>query len=132
MNWQCKWCNKSEGVFGNEFCSTECETHFNKFPVSRKGKRKKKKARAKANKLKIKTSAKDFYESDAWRSVRYEVLKKFKRMCMVCFRTETELHVDHIKPRSKFPNLQLEPSNLQILCKDCNLGKGNKDEIDWR
>jgi 5-methylcytosine-specific restriction endonuclease McrA len=42
------------------------------------------------------------------------------------------LHVDHIKPRSKYPELEYEISNLQILCDDCNLGKGNRDEIDWR
>lgn len=73
-----------------------------------------------------------FYFSDQWLAVRYEVIKKYDRRCMVCFRTRVELHVDHIKPRSKFPELALDLSNLQILCRDCNLGKSNRDEIDWR
>jgi hypothetical protein len=42
------------------------------------------------------------------------------------------LHVDHIKPRSKFPHLALSLSNLQVLCRQCNLGKSNTDDTDWR
>jgi len=42
------------------------------------------------------------------------------------------LHVDHIKPRSKYPELSLTFSNLQILCEDCNFGKSNIDQTDWR
>ncbi len=80
---------------------------------------------------------KSFYESDAWRSLRYEVLKVYGRKCMVCGavphpENKVKLHVDHIKPRSKYPELELEFSNLQILCEDCNLGKSNKDSIDYR
>lgn len=73
-----------------------------------------------------------FYETREWQELRYKILKKYGRKCMVCFRTNIELHVDHIKPISKFPELKLEESNLQVLCRDCNLGKGNKDTIDWR
>ncbi|MFK8185415.1 MAG: HNH endonuclease [Phormidesmis sp.] len=36
-------------------------------------------------------------------------------------------HIDHIKPISRYPNLALDPDNLQILCADCNLTKGCKD-----
>jgi 5-methylcytosine-specific restriction endonuclease McrA len=42
------------------------------------------------------------------------------------------IHVDHIKPRSKYPKIELDINNLQILCDDCNIGKGNWDETDWR
>ena len=41
------------------------------------------------------------------------------------------VHVDHIKPRSKYPKLALVKSNLQVMCEDCNLGKVNTDTIDW-
>ena len=55
---------------------------------------------------------------------------------MCCGRSKKEhgvvIHVDHIKPRSKFPELALEFDNLQILCDDCNIGKCNKYEDDWR
>lgn len=40
--------------------------------------------------------------------------------------------VDHIKPLSKFWHLRLERSNLQVLCDECNMGKGAWDETDHR
>lgn len=73
----------------------------------------------------------NFYYSDAWRQLRYRVFKKYGRQCMVCGATG-KLHIDHIKPRSKFPKLELEMSNLQVLCEDCNMGKLNLDDTDWR
>jgi len=74
----------------------------------------------------------DFYKSEAWREVRYRVLKRHGRICALCKVTDSVFHVDHIKPRSKFPDLELNESNLQVLCADCNLGKSNKDDTDWR
>jgi 5-methylcytosine-specific restriction endonuclease McrA len=76
-----------------------------------------------------------FYQSDEWRAVRYLALKAAKGACQCCGARGsklTPLHVDHIKPRSKFPHLSLDASNLQVLCRDCNLGKSNRDETDWR
>ena len=51
---------------------------------------------------------------------------------MVCKRSDVPIHVDHIKPRSTHPELALDPNNLQVMCDDCNLGKSNTDQIDWR
>ena len=68
----------------------------------------------------------DFYRSQAWRSLRIEVLAESNRRCVLCGSSPDngiKLHVDHIKPRSLYPELALEKSNLQILCEDCNLGK---------
>lgn len=76
-----------------------------------------------------------FYDSDEWRTVRYVALRASRGVCELCGTTPVKgspLHVDHIKPRSKYPELELDPTNLQVLCKDCNLGKSNTDEIDWR
>lgn len=42
------------------------------------------------------------------------------------------MHVDHIKPFSRYPELAMKLSNLQLLCEDCNQGKGVRDETDWR
>ena len=70
-----------------------------------------------------------FYNSNEWRQLRYLAIMKYGRRCMSCGLTIKEVHVDHIKPRSKYPKLSLCLSNLQILCKDCNLGKGAWDEI---
>jgi len=77
-----------------------------------------------------------FYKSSEWQEVRYQALKKHGRRCLVCGRNPRDhgiaIHVDHIKPRSLFPELALDIDNLQVLCEDCNLGKSNRDSIDWR
>ena len=81
-------------------------------------------------------SRQEFYMSEEWRSLRYNILKKYKGRCCLCGRSYQKngvvIHVDHIKPRSKYPELELDENNLQLLCEDCNLGKSNKDSIDWR
>ena len=73
-----------------------------------------------------------FYESREWLELRYKVLKEHGRKCMLCGRTDGTMHVDHIKPRYYYPSLELCFNNLQVLCKDCNKGKGAWDETDWR
>jgi 5-methylcytosine-specific restriction endonuclease McrA len=74
-----------------------------------------------------------FYKTQEWRKLRYEALKKYGPKCMLCGASKSSgaiMHVDHIKPRFRFPELELELSNLQILCEDCNMGK--RDCSDWR
>lgn len=77
-----------------------------------------------------------FYLSREWRELRVRVLEKYECKCMMCGRSPKihgiVIHVDHIKPRSKYPELSLVFENLQILCDDCNLGKSNRYETDWR
>lgn len=73
-----------------------------------------------------------FYDSPEWLRLRYSTLLRYGRSCMLCFASGGEMHVDHIKPRSKFPALALDPENLQVLCKACNLGKSNLDDTDFR
>lgn len=73
-----------------------------------------------------------FYDSEAWQRLRYQALKLYGRICLLCKTTKGEMHVDHIKPRSKYPELELDINNLQVLCRSCNLGKSNRDETDWR
>jgi len=73
-----------------------------------------------------------FYRSRKWLALRYEFLKISNAICDCCGATNQELHVDHIKPRSKYPALALDIGNLQVLCRACNKGKGNRDETDWR
>lgn len=81
------------------------------------------------------TPSKDFYKSDAWAKVRYAALINFDGRCVCCGASSADgvcMHVDHIKPRSKFPELALELSNLQVLCELCNRAKSNVDDTDWR
>ena len=100
------------------------------------GKKRRKKARKQARKNLNRLPGTDFYVSKEWRTVRYRVIKKHGGSCMACGRSKKVhgivIHVDHIKPRSIYPDLALTYDNLQLLCEDCNLGKSNKCEIDWR
>lgn len=94
------------------------------------------KLKRKLEKRKYLAESKGFYESKEWLQLRVRVFEKYQAECMMCGRNRREhkvvLHVDHIKPRSKYPHLALEFNNLQILCADCNIGKGNRYETDWR
>ena len=74
----------------------------------------------------------NFYETKEWKQLRFRVLVHYRRMCMACNATNKVLHVDHIKPISKYPHLRLDFENLQILCEDCNVGKSNVYKHDLR
>jgi 5-methylcytosine-specific restriction endonuclease McrA len=76
-----------------------------------------------------------FLQTYEWRRVRMEALKKYGPVCQCCGaspKTGAVMNVDHIKPRKLFPQLALDVSNLQVLCHECNHGKGNWDMTDWR
>jgi 5-methylcytosine-specific restriction endonuclease McrA len=76
-----------------------------------------------------------FYESKEWKQARYQTLRDHGRRCACCGATPATgaiMHVDHIKPRYKFPELSLDLNNLQVLCSDCNEGKGAWDSTDFR
>lgn len=72
-----------------------------------------------------------FYLSDEWLLVRNGVLNKYGWVCMKCGSTE-HTSVDHIKPRSLYPELELAPDNLQVLCRPCNSSKSNRVVVDYR
>lgn len=77
----------------------------------------------------------DFYNGNAWRTLRYAALKNSDGRCNCCGASAGDgavLHCDHVIPRYKAPHLALEIDNIQILCGDCNIGKGAWDDTDWR
>lgn len=77
----------------------------------------------------------EFYSTREWRQLRYIALRNAEGRCQCCGGMASDglsLHVDHIKPRSRFPELELSLDNLQILCEDCNLGKLDMDDYSWR
>lgn len=89
----------------------------------------------KKRKIRCPSKDDDFYQCEAWRRVRYLAIRNCNGRCQCCGASAKDgvrIHVDHIKPRSKFPHLQLKLNNLQVLCEDCNIGKGNWDITDWR
>jgi hypothetical protein len=64
--------------------------------------------------------------------LRYQVLERWRR-CRLCGRgpdAGVRLHVDHITPYSQ--GGRTEERNLQVLCHQCNLGKGNRSARRFR
>lgn len=77
----------------------------------------------------------EFYATDAWRRLRYDVIERSSGHCECCGNRRSPgnpIQVDHIQPRYWHPELSLDPDNLQCLCRDCNLGKGARYATDWR
>ena len=77
----------------------------------------------------------DFYSTEEWKQLRYAALVASDGRCQCCSASAKDgavLRVDHIIPISKAPHLKADPANFQILCNDCNWGKGSWDFTDWR
>jgi len=82
-----------------------------------------------------KKTKKDFYSSRSWKILRYQAFEKYGNRCQCCGARpsdEITLHVDHVKPKSTHPELALDLNNMQILCEDCNIGKINQFQTDWK
>jgi hypothetical protein len=66
-------------------------------------------------------------------ALRFRVMRRDSFRCQACGRSPAteagvQLHVDHIAPWSK--GGKTTESNLQTLCEQCNLGKGNSIEAE--
>lgn len=76
-----------------------------------------------------------FYDRPEWKRMRYKMIRKYGGKCMACGRGSGHgviIQVDHIQPKSIYPELALREDNLQVLCKECNMGKSNKFADDYR
>lgn len=83
----------------------------------------------------VQVASDQFLLTFEWRKVRMLALKRYGARCQCCGASPADgavMNVDHIKPRKIFPNLALDVDNLQVLCHECNHGKGNWDMTDWR
>jgi hypothetical protein len=74
-----------------------------------------------------------FYASQEWKILRERFLRTHqgRNGVMLCYYCHCQIEqrditVDHFKPRSKFPELALEITNLRLACRSCNSSKGNK------
>src|SRR5690606_30267844 len=79
--------------------------------------------------------SKNFFKSQHWRHIRLQALSKNDGSCEACGKRVADgaqLHVDHILPRSIYPEFALTLNNLQILCKECNFGKGNVNTTNFK
>jgi 5-methylcytosine-specific restriction endonuclease McrA len=82
-----------------------------------------------------KKTKKEFYSSRSWKILRYQAFEKYGNRCQCCGAKPSDditLHVDHVKPKSTHPELALDLNNLQILCEDCNVGKINQWDTNWK
>lgn len=87
------------------------------------------------NNQNIVVASNEFLQSYEWRKIRLVALKLHGMKCQCCGsspKTGAVMNVDHIKPRKTHPELALDINNLQVLCHECNHGKGNWDMTDFR
>ena len=63
-----------------------------------------------------------FLRTREWIAVRNRYLATVEHVCATCGSTH-RIVVDHVLPRSRYPELALTPSNFQVLCWDCNMSK---------
>lgn len=150
LMYSCKVCKNGFNEETSRFrlvCSVDCYKQLNaaleKEKIDQKNNwlrkktsRKRKKSQHRINRFKKTVKDDSFFLSDVWRKLRFEALLKHGRACLCCGRSRAThnvtLHVDHIKPRYKYPELATDINNLQVLCEDCNLGKGALYETDFR
>ncbi|MFQ6028109.1 MAG: HNH endonuclease [Dehalococcoidia bacterium] len=62
--------------------------------------------------------------------LRERVIREEGSKCAKCrrwIRDKIDITVDHILPRSRYPELALQGDNLCVLCRSCNSRKGNRD-----
>lgn len=138
---QCIECKRSNGLkklIQDRFCSVFCVNRYTDrhrvLPKTRKQKQKERR-RLKAKQPKKKIHLINLYSKNnrsKWLHLRMEVFRKYGKECMCCGAIKGPMHVDHIKPKSLYPELTWDFNNLQVLCEDCNMGKGNLFEDDWR
>ena len=72
-----------------------------------------------------------FYSSREWYRLRSKTLKACDYRCAMCSVSvygKHMAHVDHVLPRRSHPHLQLEPTNLQVLCVKCHNSAKQKHE----
>lgn len=73
----------------------------------------------------INLALRETFEYEEWRKLVFE---RDLYICQKCGEIGGKLQADHIKPFSLYPELRLELSNGQTLCKTCHLIK-TKDDL---
>ena len=131
--------NKQWAIKNIEYIKRKCgASHLGVIPPAKSTAKPKtnKKLAEEIRKHKYSKYTKDsFLFSYEWRKLRMQALKKHGAKCQCCGAspaTGAVMNVDHIKPRKTHPELALDINNLQVLCHECNHGKGNWDMTDWR
>lgn len=71
-----------------------------------------------------------------WQRLRKNIINRDGGYCQRCKNllgelTTEDLEVHHIKPRSEYPELIFDPTNLITLCSTCNKVLGTSGELDF-
>ena len=61
-----------------------------------------------------------FYKSKAWYRIRQKALMRTDSTCEMCGYRGKGITVHHMKSRREFPMLELELSNLKVVCSACH------------
>ena len=77
-----------------------------------------KKARVTINSAEILKKARRQFSNNY--NLKNEIMSRDGRRCTFCKRKDVNLEIDHIKPIFLYPHLNLERSNLRVLCQKCN------------
>lgn len=67
--------------------------------------------------------------------IKNEIRREHGMICAGCgckIRFTIQRHVDHIKPKKLYPELEFLYTNLQVLCRPCNAHKSSYDGDDWK
>jgi 5-methylcytosine-specific restriction endonuclease McrA len=65
-----------------------------------------------------------------WLEIKSSILYKIQ-YCEIC-KSDKELHVHHILPRSTHPELAFDKENLMVLCKECHIKIHSQDKYSFR
>jgi ferredoxin-like protein FixX len=71
-------------------------------------------------------------DTKSWKFLREKTLEIQGDRCLCCGKKAAVMHIDHIKPKSRYPHLEFMVDNLQVLCPTCNKQKSYTDETDYR
>jgi 5-methylcytosine-specific restriction endonuclease McrA len=82
-------------------------------------------AKAKSlEKKKIRKPKRIYYTKEEWAATRTKVFDRDGHICYVC--NGPGHQVDHLLPKSKYPELALTLDNLKPICWPCNRAKNTK------
>ena len=71
----------------------------------------------------------NYKHGNDWKTLRNIILERDDYTCQECRWCEPDImQVDHIQPKSIYPELQYELNNLECLCPNCHARKTIKDK----
>lgn len=71
----------------------------------------------------------NYKHGNEWKCLRKKIFERDDYTCQICgYKEEEIMVVDHILPKSIFPELEFDLLNLQTLCPNCHARKTISDK----